>query len=262
MTGGEAHPVSVSLRGPLATSTFVERPNRFVVRVRLTGEWIGPEAGAPPVLTPEHGRTGEVVRAHLADPGRLRELLLPGARVWLRPALDPGRATRWSAVLVEAPGGEGRVSVDTTLPNRLVARALEAGALPELEPWVLDRPEWSHGGSRFDFLLRDGERRMVVEVKSVSLVEEGVALFPDAVTARGARHVEELAELVERPGWHAAVLFVLQRPDAQRIEAARRIDPDFAGALARARAAGVRVLGRRCRVGTDRVTLGDPVPAG
>jgi sugar fermentation stimulation protein A len=152
--------------------------------------------------------------------------------------------------------------VDPTHPNRLVARALEAGALPELEPWVLDRPEWSHGGSRFDFLLRDRERRMVVEVKSVSLVEEGVALFPDAVTARGARHVEELAKIARRPGWEAGVLFVLQRSGAREIRAARSIDPVFARALEEAREAGVRILGRRCRVHTDRVELADRLPAG
>ncbi|MGD2069119.1 MAG: DNA/RNA nuclease SfsA, partial [Gemmatimonadota bacterium] len=133
--------------------------------------------------------------------------------------------------------------------------------------------EWSHGRSRFDFLLEgprgtapgDGplptrERpepaRLVLEVKSVTLVDDGVALFPDAVTARGARHVRELADIAARDGWEGAVLFVLQRPDADRIVAARGIDPDFADALEGARRAGVRLLGRRCTVTPDRVTLG------
>jgi sugar fermentation stimulation protein A len=89
-----------------------------------------------------------------------------------------------------------------------------------------------------------------------------VGLFPDAVTARGARHLRELAELAGRPGWEAAVLFVLQRPDARRILASAEIDPELAQALAEAKAAGVRVLGRRCHVALDRVTLGEPVPAG
>lgn len=222
----------------------MERPNRFVVRCRLA-----------PGCEPED--------AHLADPGRLRELLRTGARMWLRAAERPGRKTRWSAVLVETPEGDGLVSVDTTLPNRLVGAALRTGALHELAGWSLERPEWSYGGSRFDFLLcpaRGGDERLVLEVKSVTLVEEGVALFPDAVTTRGARHVRELTAIAVRRGWSAAVLFVCQRPDAERIEAARAIDPEFADALAAARRAGVRVLGRRCSVARDAVTLGPAIP--
>ncbi|NIP82139.1 MAG: DNA/RNA nuclease SfsA [Gemmatimonadetes bacterium] len=208
-----------------------------------------------------------IVDVHMADPGRLKELLLPDRRVWIRWAASPTRKTDWSAVLVEAPDGRGLVSIDTTLPNRLIRRALESRALEELEGWELERAEFPLGRSRIDFLLARDGRRLALEVKSVTLVEDGVALFPDAVTARGARHVRELAEVagsVDAEGrrWEAAILFVLQRPDARRIEAARSIDPDFADALAEAKAAGVRVLGRRCRVTPSRLELGGPVPAG
>lgn len=245
----------------------------------------GGGGGAP--SPPRAGRSGEeppraagpgVVDVHMADPGRLRELLIPGKRVWIRYAASPRRKTDWSAVLVEAPDGEGLVSVDTTMPNRLIHRALEAGALDELAGWELERAEVPLGASRIDFLLSrrarperpgaapHGGRRLALEVKSVTLVEDGVALFPDAVTARGARHVRELAEVAGRVDgdgwrWEAAILFVLQRDDAHRIEAARSIDPDFADALAEAKAAGVRVLGRRCRVTKNRLELGEPVPA-
>jgi len=241
-------PPSVAIRGPLRAARFLDRPNRFLVRCRL--EEGGEGAGA-------------TVEAHLPDPGRLRELLLPAVRIWLRPARSPARRTRWSAVLVDAPGGEGLVSVDTTLPNRLVRAALEEDALRELRGWGLRHREWRHDRSRFDFLLEDRheERFLVLEVKSVTLVEDGTALFPDAITARGARHVRELADFARRPGWEAAVLFVLQRPDADRIVAARAIDPAFADALAEAGAAGVRILGRRCSVTKERVTLGGSVPA-
>jgi sugar fermentation stimulation protein A len=239
---------SVDLPPELVEARFVERPNRFVLRCRLR-----------PGADPED--------VHLADPGRLKELLLPDARVLLRPADRPERRTRWSAVLVETPEGDALVSVDTTLPNRLVDRALRAGALEELAGWRLERREWAHGASRFDFLLApapDGDRsedaRLVLEVKSVTLLEGDVARFPDAVTARGARHLTELAELARRPGWEAAVLFVCQRPGARRIEAARSIDPVFADALQDAARAGVRVLGRRCVVTRQRVSLADPVP--
>jgi len=163
-------------------------------------------------------------------------------------------------VLVENPSGQGLVSLDTTLPNRLIADALKEGALDEFAGWALERVEFAHGRSRLDFLLRgeDG-RSLALEVKSVTLVENGVALFPDAVTERGARHVRELTEIAGKPGWKSAVLFVLQRSDAHTIRAARGIDPGFASALAEGIASGIRVYGRRCRVFLDRVELGPPV---
>ena len=228
---------------PLVEGRFVHRPNRFVVHVDVPGE-------------------GEVV-AHLADPGRLRELLVPGRRMGLRPeAPSPTRSTRWTALLVESVEGTGWVSVNTSLPNLLVRKALADGALEEFAGWRLVRWEVPFGESRLDFLMEDGAGgRLYVEAKSVTLVEDGVALFPDAVTARGARHLEELIRAVEE-GHRAAVFFVLQRPDAHRIIAARRIDPLFAETLARAESAGVRVLGRRCAVSWEGIALGGPVPAG
>ena len=234
--------VSTPIGGPLSKAVFQKRVNRFLLQVRLED-------------------TGETVAAHMADPGRLKELLLPGKRVWLRPAANAERKTRWSAVLVESPNGRGLVSLDSTLPNRLIREALQRKALLELSDWDLERPEVPIGRSRFDFLLsgRAGPQ-LVMEVKSVTLVEDGVGLFPDAVTARGARHVRELAELAQHRNWEAVVLFVLQRSDAGVIRAARSIDPKFAEALEDARQAGVRVLGRRCHVFKDRVDLGSPVP--
>ncbi len=242
----EPDAVAVPLGGPLVAARFVARPNRFVVHARLrTG--------------------GEPVAAHLADPGRLRELLVPGRPLWLRPASDPARKTRWSAVLIEAPGGF-LVSVDTTLPNRLIGEALRRRALPELGPYRLERAEHRLGRSRIDFLLgaagAGGGPPLLLEVKSVTLVEEEVALFPDAVTARGARHVRELAAHVRSGAYRAAVLFVAQRADVERVVAARAIDPAFAEALEEARAAGVQVFARRCRVSLEGIALGAPVPVG
>ena len=237
-------PIRVDWGAPLVEGRFLRRPNRFVVHAEVEGE--------------------EVV-SHLADPGRLKELLVPGARMGLRPEPpSPTRKTRWTALLVEAPEGDGGgwVSVNTTIPNRLVERALERGALEELAGWSYVRREVPFGDSRLDFLMEaeDG-RTLYIEAKSVTLVEDGVALFPDAVTARGARHLEELIQAKEE-GHEAAVLFVLQRPDAERIVAARAIDPVFSETLARAEAAGVRILGRRCHVGWDGIELAGPVPAG
>lgn len=245
----------------LRPGVFLERPNRFLARVLLDG----------PPGTP----MGDPVEAHLPDPGRLRELLVTGRRVWVRPAPPrpagaPFRRTQWTLALVETPERDGWVSLDTTLPNRVVGEALAERRLEEFGDWKLDRAEVRHGSSRFDFrLVREagaGEgagagdpEELYLEVKSVTLVVDGHALFPDAVTARGARHLEELAEMA-RSGTRTAVLFVAQREDVQDIEAARSIDPTFADALARAREAGVQVFGRRCRVTPEGVELLGPVP--
>jgi len=236
-------PISTPIPGPLEPARFLDRPNRFVVRCRLES-------------------TGGVVEAHIRERGRLEAILVPGRRLWVCPSADPTRRTAWTAFLAESPAGEGWVSLDTTLPNRLIRRAIEAGGLPELEGWRLERAEWPHGGSRFDFLLarpKDG-RRLVLEVKSVGLVDDGVALFPDAPTARGARHLRELAAIAARDGWEAAVLFVVQRGDAREVRAAAHIDPAFAAALDDAARAGVGVLARRCEVRLDRVVLGPRLP--
>lgn len=242
---GSSPPVSgrIQLQPGLCEARFLERPNRFLLLCSL------PDSADP-------------VEVHLPDPGRLKELLVPGRRVWVRPAASPSRRTAWSAVLVETPDGDGLVSVDTTLPNRLIRKALEEHALDELAEWRLLRPEFSLGSSRIDFLLGREDERLALEVKSVTLVQDGVALFPDAVTARGARHVRELADVARKPGWRAAVLFVVQRSDADRVQAARSIDPAFADALAEADEAGVRLLGRRCRVTLERLELWDPLPVG
>ncbi len=240
-----AKAVWVALPGPLTRTRFLERPNRFVIRCLSDG-------------------SNRVVTAHLPDPGRLTDLLVPGRGVWLRRVPSPRRKLQWSAVLVETAGRSGLVSVDTTMPNRLIARALELGAMEELSDWELSRREWRWGESRFDFLLRHREeaRKLVLEVKSVTLVRDGVGLFPDAVTARGARHLAELARLARRKGWQAAILFVVQRHDAREVKAAAGIDPRFAAALKSASRAGVVVLGRRCWVTKNRVALGERVEAG
>lgn len=233
----------IPIPGELREAVFVERPNRFLVRCRPRGQ-------------------SEPVDAHLADPGRLRELLIPGARIWLLPASGAKRKTRWTALLVESPDRRGLISVDTRIPNRLVGRALAQSALEEFEDWEFQRAEATLGRSRIDFLLgREDGRQLALEVKSVTLVEDGVGLFPDAVTARGARHARELAQLAQRQGWSAAILFMIQREDVCRFRAARELDPDFASALDEARAQGVRIVARRCRIELDRITLGGTVPA-
>lgn len=195
-------------------------------------------------------RNGRQVLAHLADPGRLRELLLPGAALRLRPVPQSAtRRTRYSVVLVRSPKTPRVwVSLDTLLANRLAEDLLNEGRVRGIgRGWTLRR-EVQRGNSRFDFLLqrRNGDE-MLVEVKSVTLVQQGLALFPDAPTVRGTRHVSELAQAV-RGGTRATVLFVVQRDDAFAVAAHAGIDPAFARALQSAAAAGVLVRAARYRL--------------
>ena len=226
---------------------FAHRPNRFVVHARMV-----PGGGE--------------VRAHLPDPGRLAELLVPGRTIWLKAAERPRktaerpRKTAWTAVYVETEQG-ALACCDTRRPNQLAALALRAGAIAELSEWSFLRSEAAWGSSRFDFLLGQGDRRLYLEAKGVSWVVEDVARFPDAMTARGARHLRELARIAVTPGHAAAVLFLMQRSEPiRRIEAAADRDPEFATALREARDAGVQVLGRRTRVTLDATELGPAVP--
>ena len=228
----------VRIPGPLHPARFIARPNRFLTVVDLNGT---------------------EVEAHLPDPGRLKELLLPGVKVWIRDASGPARRTNYTLTLVKAPSGE-LVSLVTTFPNEMVAEALTESGIAELAAWTVERREATWGRSRFDFLLDDGTgRQMLLEVKSVTLVEGNRALFPDAITARGARHVRELAAAVQQ-GFAATVLFVVQRRDADSITPARAIDPAFADALGAAHAAGVTVLGYRCEVSTEEARVTEAVP--
>lgn len=234
--------IAIPLGDELVEASFQERLNRFLLSCQLK-------------------ENGQNVKVHMADPGRLEELLRPGRPIWLKPAERNGRKTDWSAVLVRSPADDSYVSIDSTLPNRLIRNALMENALEEYKGWHLSRPEFSWGKSRFDFLLHnENEERMILEIKSVTLVEEGVGLFPDAVTARGTRHVEELAHIAGQKGWRAGVLFVVQRRDATSIRAARSIDAKFARALSSAQKEGVQVNGRRCIISLQEVRLGEMVP--
>jgi sugar fermentation stimulation protein A len=221
---------------------FVGRPNRFVVEAVL-----------------ERGRR---VRAHLADPGRLRELLIPGAPLRLRPVPPaPGRKTRFTVALVRSPvPPRAWVSVDTALANELAAPLLGRGAVRGIGSRWAVRREVRRGASRFDFLLTRADEELLVEVKSVTLVERGIARFPDAPTVRGARHVRELTEVASHGG-RAMILFVVQRSDARAVRAHAPTDPLFADALAAARRGGVLLRAARFHfTPTGRHTYRGPLP--
>lgn len=210
---------AMKIAGPLIKGKFIERPNRFITIVEVDGQ---------------------IVRSHLPDPGRLKELLIPGAELRIRPAPKSSkRKTKYSTVMVKHKGQ--LISLVSALPNRFVLESLQSGSLPMFKDLQLIRPEITHGNHRFDFLLKgSNENQFFLEVKSVTFVENGCAKFPDAVTARGTRHVKALSELVKK-GKGAGILFVCQRPDADRFEPMWDRDPSFAHALLNANSNGVNV---------------------
>lgn len=195
--------------------------------------------------------------AHLPNSGRVREVLAPGTPALLLPRSGPGRKTKFDLLLVRL--GETWVSADARLPNALAREALASGSIEPLAGFAVLRSEMPFGGSRVDFMLEDGKRRCLLEVKSVTLVEDGVALFPDAPTARGARHLRELAAALDQ-GLEAAVLFIVQRPDAREFRPHGAADPAFAAALRAAAAAGVTVLAYGCDVSPEEIRIAAPLP--
>lgn len=220
----------------LHEAVFVRRHNRFVGEVEFDG-----------------GR----LLAHVPSSGRMTELLYPGAPVYISPATSPGAKLGYRILMAENNGH--KVSVDSLLPNRLVYRALVEGALPELKGYTRIKREAAYGQGRFDFFLEGPGAGCYLEVKSVTLVRDGTALFPDAPSERGARHMEELA-VARGEGFRAVVLFVIQRQDASCFCPNTGGDSHFSQELSRAASAGVEVLARLCLVDPDRVVLGGPVP--
>lgn len=185
--------------------------------------------------------SGEEVIAHVANSGSMLGLAAPGARVYLARSNDPKRKLAWSWQLIEANGA--LVGIDTGLSNRIVAEAIAGGCIAVLAGYETLRREVPYGTrSRVDMLLEGaGRPPCYVEVKSVTLSRQaGVAEFPDAVTARGAKHLAELAAMVEA-GARAVLVYLVQRGDCVGFEIATDIDPTYATAARAARAAGVEM---------------------
>lgn len=213
---------------------FLSRPNRFIAHVELDG------------------RT-EVV--HVKNTGRCRELLTPGAAVYVEKSDNPARKTQYDLIAVEK--GTLLVNMDAQAPNQVFREWAEAGAFEE--GLSLLRPETTWGDSRFDFYWEAGGRRGFVEVKGVTLEEDGHACFPDAPTERGVKHLNELVRC-QTDGYEAAVCFVIQMAGMKDFAPNDRTHPAFGDALRRAAQAGVRIMARECAVTPDSLTIGAAVP--
>ena len=220
--------------GKILPARFLSRPNRFVARVEAEGE--------------------ELV-CHVKNTGRCRELLVPGATVWLEESPNPSRKTKFDLIAVEK--GDRLINMDAQAPNKVFGEWAAAGGFRE--GLTLLRPETTYRSSRFDFYWESSKGRGFVEVKGVTVEEDGVVRFPDAPTLRGVKHLDELVKAREA-GYEAAVCFVIQMENVRWFAPNDVTHPEFGQALRRAAQAGVEILAMDCAVTPQSLTMGKPVP--
>lgn len=226
------------LPSPLYPGRLIRRYQRFIADVELAN--------------------GEIVTAHCPNSGSMKGCAAPGNRVILSLSHNPARKLKYTWELVRAEGQW--VGINTALPNRLVREGIEQGVITELQGYSRIRGEVPYGEhSRIDLLLEGARGHCYVEVKNVTLVEGGVALFPDAVTTRGQKHLRELMRVV-REGGRGVIFFVVQRGDGAAVAPADAIDPEYGKLLRQAVASGVEALAYQARVTPREIVLDHPLP--
>lgn len=218
----------------IKVGTFVERPNRFIAYVNIAGR-------------------KETV--HVKNTGRCRELLIPGATVYVQESDNPNRKTKWDLIGVKK--GNRMINMDSQITNAVVKEWIEKGNL-FANPSLI-KPETTYGQSRFDLYVEEGERKAFIEVKGVTLEEDGIVRFPDAPTERGVKHVEELCHAVSE-GYEAYVIFVIQMDKVSYFTPNERTHKAFGDALRKAKKAGVHILAYDCKVKKDSISLYKEVP--
>jgi sugar fermentation stimulation protein A len=224
--------------GPLIEGRLVRRYKRFLADVALPD--------------------GEVVVAHTANTGAMLGCCEPGRRVWMSRHDNPGRKLPYTLEMIEMPSS--LVGINTGVPNRLVRTAAAAGRIPELAGGDRIRSEVRRGDSRLDLLIeQDGLPETLVEIKNCTLAVDGTAYFPDAVTQRGAKHLEELARIVGE-GNRSVIFVLVHRSDAVRFHPADHIDPVWGKTLRKAMAAGVELLVYRARLDVRGVRVDKRLP--
>lgn len=212
---------------------FQERPNRFIAYVET-----------------KYGKE----LCHVKNTGRCKELLTPDAVVYVQRNDNPARKTKLDLIGVKK--GDYLINMDSQAPNGAVKEWLQAGNLFSKDAKIYQ--ERTYGESRFDFYIEDGDRKIFMEVKGVTLEEDGVCRFPDAPTERGVKHIRELIRCME-DGYEAYLLFVIQMSPVKYLEPNDRTHKAFGDALREAAAAGVHVMARDCRIETDEIEIMDEV---
>lgn len=226
----------MKLSPDLVEGRFIVRLNRFAAKMEVAGQ---------------------EVMVHLANSGRLGELLLPNYRMLLKPVAGDHRKCPYDLALVDL--GFTLCSADARLPNPLLAEAIEAGRVAEFQDYSQVRREVTYGDSRLDLLLEDSDPPCFVETKSVTLVEDGRALFPDAPTLRGVKHLNSLIR-AKAEGYRAAVVFVIQRSDAKEFSPHDVADPLLGETLRRAVYSGVEAFAYCSQVSEREILLANRVP--
>ena len=222
--------------GELLEAKFIQRDNRFRAEVEVNGE---------------------PVKVHVPNSGRMKELLVPGASVWIQPAAGEHRKTAYTLLLVQQ--GDGFVCLNAHLANDIIAFWLQQGLLPEFTGVTNIRREKTYGSSRFDFCLERQGRLCYAEVKSVNLLAGDTARFPDAPTARGSKHLQELIHC-RQEGLDSAVLFLVMGNQATDFAANGQTDPDFARNLVLAREAGVEISVYTCQITLQGIRYTGTIP--
>ena len=217
----------------MVSGVFLARPNRFIAQIQIDGQT-------------------EVV--HVKNTGRCRELLPVGAQVWCQYSDNPSRKTKYDLITVRK--GSRLINMDSQAPNLAAKEWLAAGGLGEIQNL---RAETKHGDSRFDFSFTKDGRQCFLEVKGVTLENDGVCAFPDAPTERGAKHLRGLTEAAKE-GYGAYVLFVIQMTDVKYLHPNDATDQEFGKALREAAANGVEVLAVDCDVTIDEMNIGKFIP--
>ena len=211
---------------------FLSRPNRFIAHVEIGGK--------------------EAI-VHVKNTGRCRELLQPGAQVWCQESSNPNRKTKFDLITVRK--GDRLINMDSQAPNIAAGEWLRGGGLGEISNL---KAETFHGDSRFDFSFEKNGKQCFLEVKGVTLENDGVCAFPDAPTERGTRHLKGLTRLVQE-GYGAYVLFVIQMPDVKYLHPNDKTDSAFGAALREAALNGVQILAMDCAVTEDTMEIRLPV---
>lgn len=218
--------------GTMLPGIFLARPNRFIAHVEINGQ---------------------VEICHVKNTGRCRELLPVGAKVWCKTSNDPSRKTKFDLIAVQK--GQRLINMDSQAPNAAAKEWLLDGGLG---PLTNLRSETVHGDSRFDFSFCLDGKQCFLEVKGVTLENDGICAFPDAPTERGAKHLRGLVQAI-REGYGAYVLFVIQMEDVAFLQPNDRTDPAFGQALREAATAGVQILAVDCTVTPDSMVIGKSV---
>lgn len=224
--------------GRVVPGTFLDRPNRFIAHVQLDGQ---------------------TETVHVKNTGRCRELLVPGCRVYLSVSDNPARKTKYDLIAVEKHRPDGTVwhiNMDSQAPNDAAAEWLPRSGL--FSDSAVIRREVTHKGSRFDFYIEDGDKKAFLEVKGCTLEDDGRAMFPDAPTERGVKHLRELTACVGE-GYEAYVLIVIQMKGVTFFSPNDKTDPAFGEAMRQAASGGVRVLAMDCRIEPDGMVIDAPV---